>query len=476
MTKKGIKKAIIDFCCSDFYLALLAFAIIFFWMTGYETVGTIVVVLPACIYMWIGEDLKPVVATIVLITLIYSLRQIESKAFIIMVAVLVPIIVASFAYNLIKFRKKRKYVKGKLFYPMAIAYITALCSGLGFRLYDAKWSFVVMGVGFGIYLLYFLCINCVKSHDLGEEFFKMLFYAAMIVAAETLIWFIRQPDFLTALKSKTLRLGWGMSNTLAVFFVMGVPALVYLGIRIKEMAYMVFPLSALLCALLLMTLSRGNILFGAIIIPIALVYGFIKFDRSAKIVALVTIGMVVISIVCGYSFMGVIYEKLFFAHGGGYFDDNGRDVLYKIAAENFVNHPVFGVGYFKYPGVNPNIDSTNPLAATFLWKVHNTVLQIMACGGVVGALGILPFYGYRYRLLIYDRSVFKALALLAVLAYELEGMVDVAFLSVHQLFFCMALFAAAEKEKKPPALGKRFNINGDFAISPLKRKKIHSHC
>ncbi len=437
-----------------------------FWATGQEIAGTIVIVLFSCVYMFIGHDLRPVVASAMLITTVYSLEQIETKAFVVTVAALVPIVIAGFTYNLIRFRNKRNYVKGKLYYPMALAYVAALCGGLFFAPYDKIWTFVVFGVGLGIYFLYFLCVNCGEG-DKREIFAKILFFGGIIVSAQIIIWFLRRPDFIGALESKQLRVGWGMSNTIALVLVMAMPAVVYLGITQREYSYVMFPILAILTGLLLMTLSRGNILFGAPVATTCCIIGLIKSKRSIRFVALGVLLISAVIVLLALPAFRVIAYRLFHQYGNGYFDDNGRIPLYRQAVENFWKNPVFGVGFFKYKGATV-IDGP---AVSFLWKVHNTVLQILACSGIVGAIGIMPFFTERYRLLIKDFSIFKLLALLSLLAYEGEGMVDVAFLSVHELFLLIGLFAAAEWESENnQRLLPRERQEGSYKIQPAFEK------
>lgn len=469
MKIEKIKKHIIDFYQSDCYLALLVFLIMLFWATGREVAGTIVIVLLACGYMLIGHDLKPIVATVMLITTVYSLEQIETKAFVVMVAVLVPIVIAGFTYNLIHFKNKRNYVKGKLYYPMALAYVAALCGGLFFAPYNKIWTLAVFGVGSGIYFLYFLCVNCVEG-DKRKIFAKILFFGGIIVSAQIIIWFLRRPDFIGALASKQLRVGWGMSNTVALVLVMAMPAVVYLGITQREYSFVMFPMLAILSGLLLITLSRGNILFGMPVATTCCIIGLIKSKRRVRFVALSVLIISAVFVLFALPMLKVIANKLFLQHDGGFFDDNGRIPLYKQAIDNFWKNPVFGVGFFKYKGATA---SDGP-AMSFLWKAHNTIFQIIGCSGIVGVIGIMPFFTERYRLLIEDFSIFKLLALLSLLAYEGEGMVDVAFLSVHELFLLIGLFAAAEWESEN---NQRHGLPGSekrafIRYNPLLQKKL----
>lgn len=373
--------------------------------------------------------------------MVYSLEQIKTRAFIIVVAVLVPTILVSLAFNLFRFKKERTYQKGKLYYPMAIALVAAMCGGICFAPYNKMWTFVVLGVGIGLYLLYFLCLNCVNG-DRRDLFCRILFTASLIVCVETLIWFLRRADFLATLKCEDIRVGWGMKNTMPLILNMAAPATVYLGLTRRQYSFAMFPVLALFSGILFLTMSRGNILFGFPILIVCWVIGLIKSDNKVRLIACITAIGCIAFVFVSMPVLRIISDKLFYSHKGGFFDDNGRAPLYKQALEHFFANPVFGVGYFKYKGAF----AYDGPSTTFLWKSHNTVFQILCCNGLVGVIGLMPFFSARYRLLLNDFSLFKLLALMSLVAYELEGMVDVAFLSIHELFFLIGLFAAAETE------------------------------
>ena len=372
--KKTRGKLFVEWYSSDYSLILLAVFAVLFWALGWDIAGAIFFVLPACVYMWFASDLKPVIAVIMLITLTFSLKQIKTTAFMIVVGLLVPILIISFIYNLIKFRN-RNYRKGKLFFAMLLAYIVTLLSGITYDGYDKIWTLAICGVGLGVYFVYFLCVNCIKG-DLRELICKLLFIAGLIAAAQSLIWFFRQPDLVTGILSKKLRVGWGMSNTIAVFFVMAVPAVAWLGTRHKAYSYIMFPSIGFFTVMLMLTLSRGNILFGLPIICVSFVYGFIKTRvKGARIIAVAILAACVVLFFALPICDKIIY-KLFDGYKQGFFDPHGRIEIYKRAWKNFRESPIFGVGYIKPKDVVFTVDGPS---LSFLWKTHNTFLQILSC-------------------------------------------------------------------------------------------------
>ena len=224
---------------------------------------------------------------------------------------------------------------------------------------------------------------------------------------------------------------------------MAVPAVAWLGTRHKAYSYIMFPSIGFFTVMLMLTLSRGNILFGLPIICVSFVYGFIKTRvKGARIIAVAILAACVVLFFALPICDKIIY-KLFDGYKQGFFDPHGRIEIYKRAWKNFRESPIFGVGYIKPKDVVFTVDGPS---LSFLWKTHNTFLQILSCSGVVGLWGMLPFFVQRYFTLIKNFDGFKFMALLCVLGYALEGMVDVTFLSVHQVFFVFGLLAAAGYE------------------------------
>lgn len=441
------KSVINEFLSSSYFPLLLAAVAVVFWATGWEIAGAAVMIGVVCLSLWLNADLKPVLAVICLIVFVFSLKQIHTSAFKNFLYVVVPLLVLSFAFNFLYYQRRQKLSRGRLFSGMLIGFLAALLSGLFYPAYDKKWFFAVLGVGIGIYLVYFICINF-TGKDLKNYICMLMVLAGFVVVFEILIWYLRQPDILVAIENKSLRVGWGMSNTMAVVLVMAVPAAVYLSLRAGKWAFLYYLGVFCLAVALLFTLSRGNLLFGTPVILISCLYGYFK-SRHQKLLFLTALIVLALCILIGAVFwapLSEIAERL--ARFG--LSPNGRFHDYNRSLNNFWAAPLTGVGYFKP-------DDGSPVG--FLWKAHNTVLQILSCGGIVGVLAMVPFYYQRYAALLKNFSEFKFLALLAVLAFELEGMIDLTFLSIYQLFFVLALIAAAEKERLPlPVFHRRLPV------------------
>jgi O-antigen ligase len=122
--------------------------------------------------------------------------------------------------------------------------------------------------------------------------------------------------------------------------------------------------------------------------------------------------------------------------------DAGRFDIYKEAFERFNQYPIFGIGLYH--------DKTVTSLANFgsdIWQWHSTPLYVLTSFGIVGVLGFIPFYYQRYRLLLKNISVFKLACLIAVLSFEIYGLIDTMFINMYLNLFVFLWLALCEKEK-----------------------------
>jgi O-antigen ligase len=118
-------------------------------------------------------------------------------------------------------------------------------------------------------------------------------------------------------------------------------------------------------------------------------------------------------------------------------DENGRIPLYKEAAELFLNRPFFGVGY-DYP--------TQLIARDPVYPAHNTVLQFMASGGIVGLCVCLYLFGSRYFMFYDAWKPRHAFFLIMMLLYDVYGLFELAMFLPYAVFLTCVIFNALEQE------------------------------
>lgn len=132
--------------------------------------------------------------------------------------------------------------------------------------------------------------------------------------------------------------------------------------------------------------SRKSIL--AIMILFALIFVFCGRDLFQKMTSLQFVGIIIVVTVAIY----FVYNNLlpYFEDTDLYLrvfgrnaedtaqSDEGRLTLYKTAMEEFINHPIFGLGFNNYIHYHGSY-------------THSTYVEPLACSGIFGLLYLIPY-------------------------------------------------------------------------------------
>lgn len=367
------------------------------------------------------------------------------KTFFLTIAPFCILLIACYIYYLVKnfFIPKKKLKKGSLFLAMMLGIIACVLGGI----FTEEYTFIhvlaaaaIVGV---CYLIYFILING-TGDDLKNYLYKILVSICILAMLETVIYYLPFDNtFVERVFNKAMRLGWAMTNSIATIYSIALPVILYHSIKAKN-PYPDFALFFFVCLFLGFTLSRTALLFAAIIIPIILVYTFIKtpHKKQSLIAGGVGISVLAILFIIFFAQFKQIIEVVF-SRGSSL---NGRTEIWEYCINEFKKMPAFGISFFGedmsgfwYPNR----------------AVHNTILQILCCTGVVGFLLFIPYFVKRYELLIKNFSLFKVYALSSVLLWELGGLFDLNFIRVFQLILIFIIMAACENETQKES----FKIN-----------------
>lgn len=191
----------------------------------------------------------------------------------------------------------------------------------------------------------------------------------------------------------------------------------YLATRYKHTGWIYILIGIAQYACLIMTFSRGGILFGAIGGVVGLILLIVKAPSKKRM--LITIGVIVLAIaVFAVIFRDKISDMLesLMSRGTGL---SGRDKLYEEAWELFLEHPILGVG-MGYVGTGPS-----SLTTMQMYLFHSTFYQVVACMGIVGLACYLYYYGARLFILFRGiKHKFNLFILVAWIGFEGYSMVD----------------------------------------------------
>lgn len=430
-----LKRKMQKFMQSDAFMIMVGAIAFFFWCLRTNVTGLVFLSILLCLTLFFSDDFKPVLVIVCNFVMVLSTNQPMNTYFIIYLSIFIPILLVFFSFFVFKTMivPKKRPNFGSLKWGMLSAFAVTVISGLGNPEYNPIWILAIVGVSLGMYFFYFMALNTSEG-DCREYFAKIIVYACFVILAEMVVYYATCPDFVEACNKKLLHLGWGMTNSIAVILNMAIPMCFYLCNRTgKTVRYLVF--AALFAVGLIFTFSRGNLLFGVIILIPLYIYTLIKCRDKRRFVytSIVFLG-VALAVLCAMFDQVMTLFQTMIDKG---FDDSSRLKLYQEAIRLFREHPILGAGFFK--------DDGGRYFGPF-WAIHSTPIQILASAGIVGVLGYSLFYLQRYLTFFRKVTAYKIFALASVLLYELYGCMDLTFFILYQIFYVFLFLVACEHE------------------------------
>lgn len=329
--------------------------------------------------------------------------------------------------------EKKKFVLGKLFWGLvAVAVVGAGFAGLLCAEYEHIYSVRFLGIVSAITLIYIVLIN---GTDESVKDYTMHAFVSFGVGACLLIinYYANVDDLVLAFHNKSLRVGFAITNIIAAAIGTCIPASIYLAT--KKFPQIFIPLAVIMYVAILFTFSRAAILVTTVVLPIALIYGFLVSKKKLHY-GLTFGGTAVVILVL----VLVLKDKLpiWFEHTKELgLSDNGRLKLWKYGWEDFKRNKIFGSGFYGEDGA----DLVGPLK-----KYHSTIIQILACSGIVGVIGFGFHYYQRYKLMFKKLSIYKMFWLFALAVYEGCALIDIGQIMFFSQIMLALLFATCEKE------------------------------
>ncbi|HEY8423178.1 MAG TPA: O-antigen ligase family protein [Clostridia bacterium] len=343
------------------------------------------------------------------------------------------------------FAYKVKLDKGELFYPIMATFLAGAVGGIvyttmtyGLWHYIKDTLFILMlAVSFGGGYLF---LNSTITLEEDFDYKKYISYAflclAFLLIAQMATYYARVEDPFKAIANKTLRVGWGNTNTIATVLMAAVPFILYLSTQYKYGMFFL-PAAFLAYGAIWVTQSRGCILASTPLLFFYVIYLIIKTKDKKRYWLIACAGLCVIA---AAALLVIFKDRLFelfknmFAKG---LDDSGRFELYKEAWELFKKHFLFGTGYFY---------KTDQIES-FMYMFHSTPLQIMANLGVAGVIAFGYFYYYKYKILLKNRNhSFGMAIIISIVSLELYGLIDVYLVVYFLAITTIALLIIAQKE------------------------------
>ena len=415
-----VNKAVYTDC---FLVAVLMVAFIT-WATECATFGFIVTAIILSVVLVFSQDILPLFATIFGASLMLYTKNIDELIH--LWPVLIPVgiaLVVFFVRNIVrKVKNGDKFRLGKMFFPQLAVSVALLIGGVGVISAERYVASLpnILGLGVAGLVVYVVARNFISTGgdiDRATYFAKALAYIGFVVALQLVVVIARRDVDPTEWAKVYWHVGWGNRNNISTYLLFTAPMCLYLATKKEKLSILYLLMGAFEYICLVMTFSRGGILFGFIAMVVGgVVLIYRSNNRKRQLVSIaVALGAVLVFYLCC---MDGVHDVLISlkSRGTGL---SGRETLYEEATRVFKDNPFLGngLGYIGSWGIYGD--------AIQMYWFHSTFSQVLACMGVVGLLA----YGYSYVMkgvIIFKNPLnpFNLFVLVVFIGFEGYSMMD----------------------------------------------------
>ncbi len=339
-----------------------------------------------------------------------------------------------------------KFIKGRFFYPTLAIAISITLGGLfsPYFLDSFKGAslYYLSFLGFGMVMIYVFVENYLPNRKDAVLYFSkmMLGVGIMGILMVSSYYYYNWDDIVN---NGGLGRYFQWRNNLSNNLLLSMPFAFYLAYKNKYVHFY-YLIGVLQFVALVMSFSRGGIIFGTLVFPFLVTTMFIL--KPKKSLGFITILVLVFGAVYFMAeeyfdgFMTVINdirERVQIS------PDEARANMLRMAWENFKNYPVFGTGFgfSTAPHYNPQ-----PMA---MYWYHTTI------GQIVGSLGLMGIIAYTYQMmlrgytLIEKRTVFNLFVAFSIMGFAGYSMVNVGyFIPLPMVAVVIQIFILAERNNR----------------------------
>ena len=335
--------------------------------------------------------------------------------------------------------------KGSYFYSLLV-FCVGMCLG-GLIKSDYFWLSFGYSVGLGILIVfvYMFIVTYLEKHEFSEIAHLLMALSVMLVVQTFAYQFIMSRDAIFS--DKTAEYGWGGTNNLALMQLLCLPFLIYFTIHSKELiAPFATAAVALNCTSIVLNYSRGATLVLALMLPICLLYAFIK-SKTKLVFILYYLSMFFI-LVTTFFILRMKYESLF----GDMFENmfkfdietlNGRREIYEAIIELSKSRLAFGRGLMS--PLDPEASAYRGAFGAYFWG-HNSFLHALYVSGLFGVACLCYHLYTKYLYLLKNPSISKMTVVLGLLASGLYGLMDISYYYIIYMVVMIVVMGLVEYE------------------------------
>lgn len=207
-----------------------------------------------------------------------------------------------------------------------------------------------------------------------------------------------------------IRNGWGVQNNFAGYFVLSIPFIVYL--IITEKHNIKYYLMLLLVSIfVIFTMARTS--YIALALELLISFIVICYAKKVKLKNIfIFLGICLLILLVLILSFSDEFLRLFDSLIEAGFNLSGREKLYELAWNSFLNNPIFGEGWFNANEIwSP---TQNHLSFIPNWKIHNFVLQLLGSTGLFGFICFILFIANICLITFRNYSIKKLVPLLGI--------------------------------------------------------------
>lgn len=378
-------------------------------------------------------------------------------------------IVAVFAITRLLFafftQKQRRKTPPKLtlsFAALGLSYVLGGCFSGYYGVSTAAFGFLQIAAISFSYFFFFITVDP-KKFD--KEYFAYLMTVIGILLCGEILGMLHFSGFFTSTEGfqrGNLYTGWGIYNNVAGAMIMCLPAPFYYAAT-KKHGWRYLILGNVFLLALLLTQSRGGILFGLVIYAVCVATVLLK--TSPKETAPLC-RVEIVFCLCAIALVLLFSDKLqnlFMSLLNSGMNDSGRFKIYANGLLQFLESPLFGNGFYAcdaYRWGDKTLGSFLPA------RYHNTFVQLLASGGVTAFCAYLYHRAQTVRLLLKKSSIERYFMGLCILGLLLTSLLDCHFFNFGPGFTYSALLLFMEIDHRKTnslPLSKCKNGNSIFA-------------
>lgn len=271
----------------------------------------------------------------------------------------------------------------------------------------------------------------------ADYFGRLLVMLGVMISIQIFAWYAVNGSSMIS-NSKSLTLGWGISNAIAIILNITIAMNCFFLCRTKSRFIWSITLAIQSIGMLL-TMSRGGLL-GSIFIAIAFSYIIYKHHKDKKFLAVEFGAFVILIPITIFIFSHSSTSAIRWLWDNGS-DDRGRWVVYKEAIETFIKYPLFG------GSLAVRTDSYGNLH-----HFHNTVLHVLACLGLTGFAALIFHLYQKFKLLFENLTLYKTFAIIAIIATHIHGLFDNTYFTSSYMMLLILWLAIIEKDIYPDSI------------------------